>query len=178
MSDLLHEVLEIDTDIRLIQLHEADAYRLFELTDKNRSYLGKFLPWVSHVKTVDDSCNHILETMENRTKGITYTYGIEYQGDIVGDISLRNITDNTKTEIGYWISEEFAGRGITTRAVKSMTNFGLQTLKLSQIFIRADPNNLPSNKVAENAGYTFIGNVKDDKYDTLNVWRVEQSAPS
>lgn len=167
-----HETINVDEHIRLVQLQTDQADTLFELTDKNREYLGRFLPWPSRTKTVEDSRKYIEETVENRAKNITYTYGIEFDGNVVGDISLRNLQDEEKpTEIGYWIASDYSGRGLTTKSVQALTNLGLKTLGINKIIIRADPENGASNKVAEKAGYTLVGqDVDNDK--TLNVWEM------
>lgn len=169
---MAYEEIKINDTIRLIQLQPEHADRLFELTDTNREYLGEFLPWVPYVQTVDDSRNHILETLDNRAHNQTYTYGIEVDGEIVGDISLRNLQPDAtdRVEIGYWMTKECAGKGITTLATRALSDFGVNILGLKKITIRAEPDNVGSNKVAEKAGYTFTGQVDDEKYKRLNIW--------
>lgn len=169
-----YESIPVNDEVRLVQLQLNQADRLFELTDTNRDYLGKFLPWPPFVKTVDDSRKHIQETLEKRAQDATYTYGIEYKGEVVGDISIRNLNNTEKApEIGYWISPHYAGKGLTTKSVQALTNLGLETLGLKKIVIRAEPQNVASNKVAEKAGYVQIGTeTENDKH--LNVWAVER----
>ncbi|MNX95928.1 Ribosomal-protein-serine acetyltransferase [compost metagenome] len=168
-----YEHISVDDDLALVQLQPDQADRLFELTDKNREYLGRFLPWPPYVKAVDDSRKHIEETLENRANDSTYTYGIELNGEIVGDISLRNMKDTSRIpEIGYWISPDYSGRGLTTRAVQALTNLGVSTLGLKKIIIRADPDNIASNKVAKKAGYALVGN-ETDNGKSLNIWSTE-----
>jgi ribosomal-protein-serine acetyltransferase len=165
-----YENIEIDEQTRLVQLQPDQAGRLFELTDKNRAYLGEFLPWPHLVKVIDDSRTHIEETLEKRAQNIAYTYGIEQDGEIVGDISIRNLNGTEKLpEIGYWISPDYAGKGITTKAVQAITNLGLSTLGLDTIIIRASPLNGASNKVAEKAGYVQVGSETKDG-ERLNIW--------
>lgn len=169
-----YENIPVDKQVRLIQLQTNQADRLFELTDDNREYLGKFLPWPPFVKSVDDSRKHIEETLVNRSEDVAYTYGIEYRGEIVGDISLRNLNDTQKTpEIGYWIAPDYAGKGLTTKSVQALTNLGLRSLGLSKIIIRANPQNGASNKVAEKAGYVQIGTAIEHD-EPLNIWSIER----
>jgi ribosomal-protein-serine acetyltransferase len=91
--NMIFKNININDDLRLVQLQPDQANTLFELTDSNRQYLGEFLAWVSYVKEVEDSRKHIEETLRNRKRNTTYTYGIEYDGKIVGDISIRNMKD-------------------------------------------------------------------------------------
>ena len=165
-----YEILNINKKLRLVQLMPKQAVKLFELTDKNREYLSSFLPWVSNVKTVDDSREYIMQTLKNRTEGKAYTYGIELDGIIVGDINLRGLKDmNQQAIIGYWIDAAQSGRGLTTKAVHALTNFGIGTLGLDKIILRASPDNIASNRVAEKVGYVFSNQIVEDG-NTLNIW--------
>jgi ribosomal-protein-serine acetyltransferase len=170
-----HESIIINDQMRLIQLKPDQADILFELTDQNRDYLGQFLPWPPYVKTVDDSRKHIEETIQKRASGSSYTYGIEVEGKIAGDISIRHLDESEKTpEIGYWMVPEFAGKGLMTKAVQGLTEYSFRALGLDRIIIRAELANIGSNRVAEKAGYQRTG--EDNEHGKkLIVWSA--SAP-
>lgn len=163
------EEININDSLRLIQLQPEQADRIFELTDSNREYLGRFLPWVSYVHTIDDSRRYIEDSLLSREHGVAYTYGIECDGRVVGDISIRNLLEGDP-EIGYWMSEDYSGRGITTLTVRALTDFAIKHFGLEKIIIRVEPLNIASNKVAEKAGYKLIGQVDDAEYSRLNIW--------
>lgn len=168
-----YEHVSIENNLTLVQLQPEQADQLFELTDKNRDYLGRFLPWPPYVKSIEDSRKHIEETLESRANDSRYTYGIEFDAKIVGNISLRNMNDESSSpEIGYWMSPDYSGRGLMTKSVQALTNLGIATLGLEKIIIRADPENIASNKVAEKAGYNFVG-FETDNGKPLNVWSTE-----
>lgn len=173
MNQKFLETLTIDKDLTLQQLHPNEAGRVFELTEKNRAYLEEFMPWPKQTKTVEDSLAHIHKTIQKREEGETFGYGIRYDGVIVGNISLMHLNENARPEIGYWIDSEHSGKGITTRAVRALTEYAFQALDIEKIIIRADPRNIGSNKVAENSGYTLTGEEIEDG-DTLNVWSINR----
>ncbi len=54
------------------------------------------------------------------------TFGIEYDGEIVGAIGFELQSDvyRLSAELGYWIGEPYWGKGIATQSVKSMVKFG------------------------------------------------------
>ena len=60
-------------------------------------------------------------------------------------------------EIGYWVAAEARGRGIATRAVRLLADWGRRELGLTRIEILARPENLPSRRVAEKAGFRDTG---------------------
>jgi RimJ/RimL family protein N-acetyltransferase len=76
-------------------------------------------------------------------------------------------------EIGYWIAPDHSGKSITTRSVQALTKLGLDSLGLDRIVIRANPDNIGSNKVAEKSGYMLVGNEIEDGVG-LNVWMINK----
>jgi ribosomal-protein-alanine N-acetyltransferase len=77
----------------------------------------------------------------------------------IGQITLGGIVFGAYrgAHIGYWIDQRYANRGYTTRAVKALTFFAFNELKLHRIEINLRPENGPSRKVAEKSGYQFEG---------------------
>jgi len=77
-------------------------------------------------------------------------------GDLLGACGLLEIHDR-QAEIGYWVKREARGRGVATRAVVLVTNWGLSELGLTLIELLCDMRNVASQRVAEKAGYTRAG---------------------
>ena len=59
--------------------------------------------------------------------------------------------------IGYWIGQEYAGRGIIPTAVALAVDHGFSTLHLHRLEIAMRPENGPSRRVAEKLGFRFEG---------------------
>ena len=78
---------------------------------------------------------------------------------LIGQITLGGIIFGAMrgAHIGYWIDQRYSARGYTTRAVKLLTNFGFEALKLHRIEINLRPENEASKKVALKAGYILEG---------------------
>lgn len=81
------------------------------------------------------------------------------QDSLVGQITLGGIVMGALrgAHIGYWIDKRFANKGITTKAVVMMTEYGFRELGLHRIEINFRPENGASRRVAEKAGYHFEG---------------------
>ncbi|HVU78756.1 MAG TPA: GNAT family protein [Gaiellaceae bacterium] len=60
-------------------------------------------------------------------------------------------------EIGYVLSRAARGRGVATRAVGLLTEWGFGELALERIELRIDDRNAASKRVAERAGYSEEG---------------------
>jgi RimJ/RimL family protein N-acetyltransferase len=59
--------------------------------------------------------------------------------------------------IGYWVASDARGQGVATRALRLVSRWALQELGLPRVQLVTDPENVPSQRVAENAGFTREG---------------------
>ena len=84
-----------------------------------------------------------------------------YNKKVVGAIGVR-INCNRKHigEIGYFVDENYWGKGITTKAVKLIENVCFKKLKLTRIEIIMQPENIASVKVAIKNHYLKEGLLK------------------
>jgi ribosomal-protein-alanine N-acetyltransferase len=91
---------------------------------------------------------------------------------LIGQITLGGIIFGAMrgAHIGYWIDQRFASRGYTTRAVKLLTKYGFETLKLHRIEINLRPENEASKKVALKAGFELEG-ARNNYLHIAGDWR-------
>jgi RimJ/RimL family protein N-acetyltransferase len=84
-------------------------------------------------------------------------FAIVVRGQAAGGIGLVLKDDIYRcgAEIGYWLGEQFWGRGIMTEAVRGVTEWGFETFGLSRIYAGVLEWNPASMRVLEKAGYTF-----------------------
>ena len=97
---------------------------------------------------------------------------IEYQGELVGQLTVSNILHGSASTafIGYWISPNVAGRGITPVAVALATDYLFQTVHLHRVEIDIRPENVASLRVVEKLGLRFEG-TKKAFIHINNAWR-------
>lgn len=97
-------------------------------------------------------------------------FAIEYSGNLCGVIGLiiQNDVYSKSAEIGYWIGESFWGKGIATTAIKLITNYGFEDLKLTRIFAGVFESNKASMKALENNGYKKEGVFKKAVFKNAN----------
>ena len=105
-----------------------------------------------------DAKNWILKNLKESKKKNPkmINFVIDINGEVVGSVGLSDIKE-FKAEIGYWLAEKYWGRGIMTKAVKLVTKFGFDKLKLKRIYAFVFPFNKASMKVLKKAGYKFEG---------------------
>ena len=150
--------LQVDEEISL-RLH--DAYNIdgfLNLIKRNRVHLRQHMNWEKNHQSVDDSFDFVLQARENFAERKNIPSQIYYKGEIAGSVglTLHNLTSGY-AEVGYWLGEEFTGKGIATRATKAILNFGFNTLKLHKIVLRVITGNDKSIAIAKRLNFTFEG---------------------
>lgn len=90
------------------------------------------------------------------------SFAIEVEGAAVGGIGLVLQTDifRRSAEIGYWLSEDYWGRGIVTEAVKAFTEWSFANFDLCRIYAGVFEWNRASARVLEKCGFEFEGRMK------------------
>jgi RimJ/RimL family protein N-acetyltransferase len=77
---------------------------------------------------------------------------------LLGSFSLMELDlERGYGEIGYWVAAEARGRGIATRAVRLLADWGREQLALTKIDVLPHKDNAPSRRVAEKAGFRDTG---------------------
>jgi RimJ/RimL family protein N-acetyltransferase len=86
-----------------------------------------------------------------------YSFAMDQQGELVGAIGLARNSFNYRGSIGYWVAASARGQGICTRALRTLSNFGLHELDLQRLELITDPDNVASQRVAEKVGFRREG---------------------
>lgn len=80
-----------------------------------------------------------------------HIFAIDISGEAVGGIGIHPKEDihRKNAELGYWLGEPFWGKGIMSKAVKAIVNFGFNTYSIERIYATAFSSNIASQKVLE-----------------------------
>jgi ribosomal-protein-alanine N-acetyltransferase len=108
--------------------------------------------------------------------GRSYSFMVWQGKNLIGQITMGGVIYGALrgAHIGYWIDKNFAGKGLTTDAVNTLTRFAFEGLALHRIEINIRPENAASIRVAEKAGYRF----ESDRPEFLHIagaWRDHKS---
>jgi len=99
----------------LSQLRKTDVEEFFALTDHNRRYLRKYLPWLDSVKTAHDTLNFVKAAITQYHIMASGRNAIHHCRSLSGVIGFHPFDrKNRIAEIGYWRSEDKQGKGIVT----------------------------------------------------------------
>ena len=70
-------------------------------------------------------------------------------------------------EVAYTIAEEYWGQGLGSEAAQAILNYGFEELNLTRLICLIDPENIPSQRVAEKMGMKWEKTV--DGYEGDNI---------
>jgi RimJ/RimL family protein N-acetyltransferase len=89
-------------------------------------------------------------------------FAIDVAGEAVGGIGfdLQPDVGHRSAEIGYWLGEQFWGRGIATEALIGVTDHAFANYDLCRLYAHVFDWNGASARVLEKAGYAFEGRLR------------------
>jgi len=113
--------------------------------------------------TNEDGKNYLdLIEKDNPTK----VFAIEVEGKAVGSIGIFPQSDihEKSAEIGYWLSEQYWRKGIISKAIQEVVQYGFETFDIVRIFARPFSTNIGSQKVLEKTGFELEARLKQALY--------------
>ena len=119
--------------------------------------IARWIPWIpvpytrEHAEVYLHAC---AEAGDDR-----YPLAIEQAetGEVLGSIDLRLNSQGYRGHVGYWVAAPARGRGICTRALRMLSRWALDELRLQRMELITDPDNRASQRVAEKVGYRREG---------------------
>lgn len=113
------------------------------------------LPYPYNEKDALDYINAMVSADKNNT----FAFAIEHNGIAVGSVGAfrQNNIHNRTAELGYYVSEDYWGKGIATQAVKLLCDYVFCNTDIIRIFAEPFAYNAASCRVLEKAGFQFEG---------------------
>ena len=167
----MSKIVEIGKEILLRQLELGDYLDIYNIINSQRAYLGKWLPFVEFTKTSDYTKEFVEGAINLPEDKKEYLFTIRYENQFVGLIGFK-CTDkqNKKTEIGYWLSENFQGKGIMTKSVKRLCDFAFDELCMNRIQIKCAVENEKSKAIPKRLEFIFEGIERDGELLSGNIF--------
>lgn len=137
---------------------DSDIPSFVEAVRESDATVGAWLPWWKADYSEEDArswfsvCRKGIEDKSSYDIGIFLADG----GLLMGGISLNRLDmENRIGSLGYWVRESGQNRGLCTRAVLRIKEFGFGELDLVRLEIVALADNIASRRVAEKCGATL-----------------------
>ena len=89
-------------------------------------------------------------------------FAIIFDKQLVGNIGIIAKTNiyRKNLEIGFFISEDFWGKGIATRAIKAAASYAFREFNIARVYAEAFSDNTGSRKALEKAGFKLEATLK------------------
>jgi RimJ/RimL family protein N-acetyltransferase len=144
----------------------------------NDPEIATFLDLVPQPYTDADAREWFAVSADGWRAGTSATFGIHCKiiEGAVGGVGVRFLSelDEGCGEIGYWVGAEARGRGIATTATRAAARWAFANVpELARLQLRADVENLASNRVAEKAGFTREGVLRSQRFNARLGRRVD-----
>lgn len=150
--------LDIDQELRLALIQPSFAKTYYDIVAQQRSYLSQWLAWPEHADGEGFFLSFIQTSLQNYAAGKSLTCSVIFSGQIVGTVSFNSIDHNLKkVEIGYWLREDYQGRGIMTRVVRKLIEVAFEEYQMEKVEIAAAEGNKASRSLCERLGFTLEG---------------------
>jgi len=96
-----------------------------------------------------------------KKKPAEINFVVDINGEVAGGIGLSEIKDH-QAEIGFWVTRKHRNKGITTLALRKVTKYGFEKIKLKRIYACVFPFNKASMKILKKNGYKLEGVLRKD----------------
>lgn len=141
---------------------ESDAECLYHFAKNPK--IGPIAGWPPH-ESIEDSLNIINTVFAKRE-----TYAIVRDDVPIGCVGLLFHPDTNhwwgddSAELGYWVAEEFWGRGYAVEASSALIKRAFDELDVKVIYATYRCENSQSKRVLEKLGFEFHGELTNINY--------------
>ncbi len=161
VEDVFGSFPALETERLLLRkLTKDDAQDVFEYGSDPK--VTKYVTWNTHqsLKDTREFMEFSLGKYENKELA---PWGMEWKenGKLIGTIDFVSWDIRNRVgEIGYVLSRDYWGKGITTEAAKKVIEFGFEEMDLVRIQARCSTENAGSERVMQKAGMSYEGIIR------------------
>lgn len=142
-----------------------DASELFELQDQNRARLRAWLPWLDQSQGPADTARMILKGLDQYSRNQGFHAVIRVDGRLAGVVGFHAVDwVHRATSIGYWLGQEFEGRGLMTRSCSALLDHAFRVWNLNRVVIRCATENRRSRAIPERLGFQVEGTRREAEW--------------
>lgn len=142
--------------LRVVRGRDAESLR--QLLQRNRGWLRRWEATHPSGRSIEPGSVSMRPTIRAYRRQLTAGSGVPfvvlYDGEVVGQLSVSELSGGAlqSSQIGYWVSEHVAGRGIAPTAVALAIDYLFGALGLHRVEICIRPENVASLRVVEKLG--------------------------
>ena len=129
----------------------------------NKKILNNLRDGLPFPYTEQDARDYIA-AMRSTEENSTFAYAITQNDHAIGSIGAfrQNNIHRQTAELGYYLAEEYWGRGIMTEAIRQLCGIVFDTTDILRIYAEPFAYNTGSRRALEKAGFAFEGLMKNN----------------
>ena len=144
-------------DCQIRKWKVEDQYDLAKIIN-NQKIMNNLRDGLPYPYTVEDAKEYISSMLQANQEKM-FAFAISVDEHVIGSISVTRL-DNIHSctgELGYYIGEDYWGKGYATCAVKQVCQYVLNHSDILRIFAEPFAYNTASCRVLEKAGFLYEG---------------------
>jgi ribosomal-protein-serine acetyltransferase len=136
-----------------LRLHQVyDAQRQYELVRKNFEGFRPFFRWANDSYSLDTEIVLAKRMLELYANGTRLCVSVWQDGQFAGSAAINPDPESLDAQVGYWLDEDWRGKGIMSRTVKALMHYAFRLRGMQRFYLRAAEDNQPSRALAERLG--------------------------
>ena len=155
------DLLDLPVSLRPVRVKDAAAWR--DTRVRNAGWLRAWEPTNPETPLYRSSLGpyvSMARTMRREARqGLTVPWVVTFGGQFVGQLTVGSIVWGSarSAQVGYWIDEAYAGRGITPTALAMAMDHCFFVIGLHRVEATIRPENHASRRVVEKLGFREEG---------------------
>jgi len=154
------------TEWKIDRIENILPEEFYKLIDNNRNHIGKTFPITlansDSLEKADDFLEVSILKEKNNEGFYFYARNIK-TNDLIGYLCVKTIDYRiSKCELGYFIDENFQGKGITSKMVSNALDFCFNELLMNKVFICTSEINIASQRIALKHNFKQEGLLRDE----------------
>lgn len=153
-------------DWKIESINNILPEEFYYLIEKNRNHIEKTFPaTLANCLDLEKTKQFIAlnKGKENHKEGYFFYPRDTKTNTLIGYLCIKSIdTNKAKCELGYFVDEDFQGKGITSKLVSETLDFCFNTLKMNKVFICTSKINKASQQIALKHHFIQEGILRDE----------------
>lgn len=168
-------LFRIDENLTLRLPEMSDAETVTAAVSKNLCRLQEWMPWAVDDYSDANALDWIKRCRDGYAENGQFNALILLAGRFIGTIGFHDLDlKNKHAAIGYWIDQEYEGRGVITRCCRALIDYLFDSMELNRVQINCAVENRRSRAIPERLGFTLEGTLRQTEVlkDKSGNWAV------
>ena len=160
----MHKII-VDKEISLHSLQLDSSKLIFQKISDSMDFLQEWLPWIEKLHSVEDLKERMSNLMEKNPFKENIMFEIWFKDNFAGIISLKDYDKpNRKSNLGYWLTKDYLGKGIIIRSMASLIRYAFSELNINKLQIKCSVENIKSCNIPKQLYFTYEGIEREGEY--------------